>query len=333
MSTKQKAYVELILYTAIWGACFPLTKQGLDYVDPISMMALRFTIGAAVLIILSRKRLGALTVPVIKEGLVLGVLLYITVILQSFGINETSSSNAAFISSIYVVLVPVFVSFRSRIQLSGNNILALVLVVGGLLLVSGMIHMEEGQILLSFTKLNRGDVLTLLSSFGFGGYILLSNKYTQRRDPRLLTMINIVLFAVMADITLLFMPHMKMEVMNGRMAAILVITGIFGAAVCYLGMIEAQRNIGPIPLVLILSLMPVFAMVFAFLIPNRWGQVEVATGLEVAGCILIMGSILISEMAGLHNTRSLNGNRDGMPRPRLKAIRMLLLRFGNKKQL
>jgi len=307
MNAHKRAYFSVVVYTIIWGAGFPLMKQALDFVDPMSLLALRFSVGAATLFLISLPKYKMLSWDLVKKGGILGILLYGTMILQTFGMNETSASNAAFISSVYVVLVPIYVSIRSKMKVRRNNQYALVFTMLGLFCVSGMIGWTSAGPALYVSAFNRGDFLMLLSSFGFVAYILMSNTYARDSDPSLLTMLNMLTVAVLADIVLFGLnvgQPIKMDVWHGRMLVTLVVIGVFGAAICYWGMIRAQRSIGPVALVLILSVQPAFSMLFATLIPNKFGMVEIPSVMEIIGCVFILSAVLISEFGGLYNTRS-----------------------------
>jgi len=108
---------------AIWGSAFVAQRLSLDVIGPFLFTGLRFLLGALVLIPLltfntaSRTQLAAIRrePALLAPGLALGALLAVSISLQQFGLQYTRIANAGFISSLYVVIVPligVFVRHR-----------------------------------------------------------------------------------------------------------------------------------------------------------------------------------------------------------------------------
>ena len=106
----------LLLTAAIWGMAFVSQSKGMDYMHPFTFNGVRSLIGAAsilVYILISRKIAGDKAAPLdwklnVKAGLLCGIFLTIASTLQQFGIKYTSVGKAGFITTLYIIFVPMF---------------------------------------------------------------------------------------------------------------------------------------------------------------------------------------------------------------------------------
>lgn len=108
LAPRTAAVLTLSLSTAIWGASFVLAKGLVDQHDPLSVLALRFTIGTAVLWTLRPRAAGLLSGADRRRAAVIGVLIGAAQVPHYFGVRESTASAAAFLIGSYVVLTPIF---------------------------------------------------------------------------------------------------------------------------------------------------------------------------------------------------------------------------------
>ena len=116
-SSRSRANLLLLLTAIIWGFAFVAQRSSMDHIGPFTFNAIRFLIGGLALVplmlILDRRRAAA-QAPVVafgNRGLLIGGALAGSVIfaaatLQQMGITSTTAGKAGFITSLYVVLVP-----------------------------------------------------------------------------------------------------------------------------------------------------------------------------------------------------------------------------------
>lgn len=158
----------LLLTTFIWGATFPATKAVLDQIPPFSFLLLRFLIGALLVgggYLLLRFHLhrepALLRASAIATGwLILGY------ILQTVGLNYTTASNSAFITALYVVIVPLILRrFDRRVWIAIG-----IAMVGLWLLVKPS------------ASANLGDFLTLGCAIAFAAHIACLERFTRTVD-------------------------------------------------------------------------------------------------------------------------------------------------------
>ncbi len=139
-------------------------KTGLQHISPAYLVAVRFTAAFAVFLfvwLIFRKRPA--DIRGLLNGSGLGILMFISYILQTEGLRYTTASRSAFLTQMLILFTPLieFVIFRKiPDRLTGISVFT---VIAGLLIFSGA---ESGS-------LNTGDQLTLLCAAAFGLYIVL----------------------------------------------------------------------------------------------------------------------------------------------------------------
>ena len=170
----------LILMTLIWGTSFLMQKNTLSEVQTLYLLAFRFT-GATLFIFLSFiKQMKNFDGKYVWNGIVLGVLLFLGYVVQTYGLVYTTPSKNAFLSAIYCVLVPFISWFVTRKKPDGYNIAAAFLCFGGVALVA----LKEDM------SMSFGDMLTIISGLFYGVHIVLTAKYIEGRSVAVLTFVQ-----------------------------------------------------------------------------------------------------------------------------------------------
>lgn len=181
----------LLLTTLIWGATFPATKAALEQIPPLSFLGLRFLLGTLLIACwflatgyrLRRER------AVLSASAVATVFLFFGYALQTVGLNYTSASNSAFLTALYVIIVPLMLRRFDRRVLTATAIAT----AGLWLLVKPSATM------------NLGDVMTIGCAVAFAGHIVCLERYTRLFDAPSL------LLWQMSAMTLLFLLIMGWE--------------------------------------------------------------------------------------------------------------------------
>jgi drug/metabolite transporter (DMT)-like permease len=135
--------------------------------------------------------------------------------------------------------------------------------------------------------MNYGDFLILLCAFSFALHIILVGKYSPRYDPVLLTTIQIGTVALMSY----FLSVGTTAVINQTVLEAVVITSLFATVMAFLIQNSAQRHTPPTRTAVLFAMEPVFAAVCSFVLIQ-----EVFTIRKIAGCILILTGMVITEM-------------------------------------
>ncbi len=274
------ASLALVVAALLFGSTFLVVQDAVEAVEPVPFLAVRFAIGTAALAPLALRRGGAdLRVPgLVGAGVAAGLALTAGYVLQTVGLQYTSSSVSAFLTYLLVVFVPLIVAVTTRRLPPWPTVAGVVLAVAGLALLGGGPDVGTG----------RGEALTLGCALAFAVHLLLLADAAPRFPVAALSAVQ---FAVVAGV--LVVPG----VLAGgyRFDA-----GAWGAA-AYTGVavtagglgLQAwgQRRVSATRAALLLLIEPVSAAVLGFVTGERLGM---AGG---AGALLILGGILVSELA------------------------------------
>lgn len=282
----------LLLTAVIWGFAFVAQSVGMDYVGAFTFQSTRSFLGAATLvpfILLSKRRkrkLGTARTSSTADkkqlligGVVCGILLTIASLFQQIGIMYTSVGKSGFITSMYLILVPilgVFLHKRVPAKIWGCVILAAV----GLyfLSISG-----------SFT-LSRGDTLTIICAFGFALHILCVDHFVSHVDGVTLSFIQLFTSGVLSGILMLLFDHPTAASLQAALIPILY-AGILSSGVAYTLQVIGQKYTSPTTATLLMSLESVFSVVGGILLLS-----QVPTVREFFGCALIFAAVVFSQI-------------------------------------
>lgn len=284
MSRKIRADLILLSITAFWGVSFPLMRNVLEHMHALTYLMLRFGISAIfVSMIFIRKHRG-IGKRELAGGAVIGSLLAVGMLLQIFGLYETTASNSAFITSMSVVFVPVLLAIFFKQKTNRYTVAGIVFAAAGLFLISGVVKLE----------FNQGDLLTLLCAVAFALQIIFIDRKTRKADPASIAIVQIWTAAAIAlSAWLVFRPGVV--VINRQTAIILVITSLMGTAYAFSAQIMVQRDTTPAHTALIFTMEPLFALFFALIIPDGNGVTETITWVGAIGSALILAGTVISE--------------------------------------
>ena len=276
----------LIITAAIWGFSFVVVKDSLSYVGPVYMIALRYTLAAAVMSLIFIKRWKSLDKKVIKHGFISGLFLFTAYLTQTIGCGYTTAGKNAFLTTIYVILIPFICWLLYKRRPKWYVFVAALMSVTGI----GLLALGTGD----SNGINIGDALTLICGVFFALHIIFSERYAALGDdPLLLTCLQFILCALFGWIFAPFFDG-KLDVnvlSNGRVIVSIFYLGIFSTMVGFslqnIGLKYVPSSIASI----LLSFESVFGVLFSAIILH-----ELLTARMVLGCILIFGALLLSEL-------------------------------------
>ena len=275
----------MVITAALWGFAFVAQKTGMDYLGPFIFSAIRFSAGASCLVILVHwfgfKKLdrdGFLL------GVVMGVVLTFGAMLQQIGIVETTAGKSGFITAIYILLVPIFLSLLGR-KLSLQIWPAALLVMFGLYLLS----VQKGE----FSSINSGDIWVLSSSIFWATHILLIEKAVKNHDPLRLSIVQFYTCALLSLLgAFVFEDVVWTEIIKGVSDGWVevVYASIASVAIAYTLQVFAQRSVPSHQAALVLSLEAVFAV-----IGGVWLLSEQVTVRMLMGFALMFIGIILAQ--------------------------------------
>ncbi len=271
----------LIVTTIIWGSGFVVMKNSVEVITPTYLLALRFTIASVALVAVFWKRVKKISKSDVMCGGLLGIFLFISYFFQTYGLKYTTASKNAFITTLYVILVPFLHWFYNRKKPSRNNVAAAGIAVFGLALLS-----LEGDL-----SVNIGDLMTLVCGFFFAFHIVFVDRYTEDHDPIILTVIQMVIAAILSwAIAPLMEGSLDLTVIDTSMMTGLLYLGILCTMICFLLQNVGQKHLTPNTSSIILSFEAVFGLMFSVLFLGEQVTIKLA-----AGCVLMFASVILSE--------------------------------------
>ncbi|NLV16714.1 MAG: DMT family transporter [Syntrophomonadaceae bacterium] len=279
-SMRPKAELYLLGVAFIWGTTFVLVKAALYYIGPLTFLAIRFILAAAFIGFVSRQHLPMMNWTTFKSGLILGLFLIIGYGFQTIGLQYTSASNAAFITGLSVVIVPIIISIYTLKLPPWGTILGIITASTGLFLLSVTAALE-----ISF-----GDLLELICAFGFAFQIVMVSYYSSRHNPACLALVQTLTTGVGCLIPALFLEPWP-PLINAVVLQALIITVVFATALAYLIQNVMQPYTTPTRTAVIFITEPLFAAAFA----HMWAG-EYLTTRALWGCLLIIAGMLLTEL-------------------------------------
>lgn len=295
--------VIILLVTAfVWGFAFVAQRDGSSYIDGISFSGLRyfiatFVLGMTILIgDVIRKMSGLKIKKFNKEtifgGMLCGFILFVSTMVQQLGIEHTTSGKAGFITTLYIVMVPVLGLIARRRTTLSKSIAVLVALVGFIIMcVDDSFSLAEG------------DMLVLLSAVTFGFHIVFVDLFCKHSNPTKFTFMQ---FATCAVLGLPFMAANGFPTageIEGALVPLLYV-GILSSGLAYTLQVAGQRRVHSSTATLIMSLESVIALLGGAVVLG-----ESATTEELVGCLLVFVAVFVAQFEVPHDFLKFRNNK------------------------
>ena len=287
-----KSNALLLITAAIWGFAFVAQRVGMDYLGPFTFNAARFTLGSLSLLpllFISRGERPASENILPRPGLKLivfggfsaGFMLFMGISLQQVGLVYTTAGKAGFITSLYVVIVPILALFWKQSTNPGTWLGAVLATMGLYLLgVTGRFTVEFG------------DLLEFFCAFFWAAQVLIIGWLSPKIQSVKLAFTQFVVCAVLSLIAAVIFEDISWDALVQASWAILY-SGILSSGVAFTFQVMAQRHTHPAHASIIMSLEAVFAAIGGWLLLN-----EILSMRGLMGCVLMLCGMLLSQLWG-----------------------------------
>ena len=276
---KYKYTLLLISVAAFWGTSYSLSKICQDYVSAYTLLAFRFLGAFALTFPFLRKSLMPLRAQEIKRAAQLGAIMFMSCLTMVLGVKSTTATNAGFLVGMSVVFIPVIQRIVYKVQISLHMVFAL------LLSFSGISFLTLGGEL----GTHSGDSLCPARAIFYASYVVLTGNALHGLNPVAVGVMQFLfmgLYAMTADwLTAGFSFPTALQFW----ASILVMI-VFGTAFCFIIQVIAQQHVSAAAAGVILSLEPVFAAFFSFLILGE----RLGLGQFIGAALMLSGVVWIS---------------------------------------
>lgn len=279
----------LFITAFIWGTAFVGQRIGIEHIGPFTFTAVRFFVGALSLLPLLyvmsviRKRqpvqFTGTKRDLYKSGILCGLLMFCGISFQQTGIMYTTAGKAGFITSLYIVLVPIFGIFlRQRV---GRNVwFGVVLALFGLYLLT----IKDGF------AIEKGDLIVLGGTFFWAIHILVIDYYAPKVDGLKMSFMQFVIASGLSLIVALVFETITWVGIEAAMIPILY-TGIIVVGIGFTLQIFGQSGVDPSMAAIMLSLESVFAVLAGMAILG-----ESMTMKEVIGCVVMFVAVILTQL-------------------------------------
>lgn len=274
----------LLLTSFIWGMAFVSQSQASGYLGALGYNGSRMLLGALTLLPFVLKTLKKKSkedfAPLIKDGFICGILLALASFFQQKGIESTTAGKAGFITSLYILIVPVITLFMGK-KVSKKTWLC---VLGGL---AGAYLLSSG----GSSSLNKGDALVFVSAFLFSFHVIYIDKVGGRYNSIELSFFQFLFAGSIAFILSLFIEDNTVSDYSSALISVLY-GGIFSCGIAYTLQIVGQKYTPAAKATLILSLESVFSLLGGVVILK-----EKMNTTEITGSIILFLSVIFAELS------------------------------------
>lgn len=285
-------FVLPLIAAIIWGTAFVFQSDSAEHIEPFTFNALRSAVAVVFLafVLLGRRllhgykdrtpRTAKQTKTLLLTGLLCGTVLTVAANLQQLGLGETSPGKAAFITALYVVLVPVAGRILFRQKQTAAVWISVAVAVGGLyfLCIHGAEHIAAG------------DIYVLLCALAFTAHIVIVDRLGSHVDGIELSLVQFVVVTLWSTLGAALTETPTLEAILPCTGSVLFV-GVLSSGVAYTLQIISQKDSNPAVVSLLLSLESVFATMAAVLMRGVW-----MTDREMLGSALMLIAVVLAQL-------------------------------------
>ena len=308
-----KGVTLLLIGSFIWGTTFVAQSLGTNHLDAFSFNCIRNFIGVfALLPVLlwqlctkkervntvhnaisyensqtdvvktnfTQELRGIFTRDLLLGGLVTGTALCLASNFQQLGIASSTVGKSAFITTLYIVMVPLLgIFFKKKLSLQ---------------IWSGVILSMTGLYLLCMKNeafvLGTGDIYLLLCAFFFTIQITAIDYFAPKVNAVALSIMQFLVTAVLSGIGMLFhaLPNWD-DIFNAAIP--LLYAGVLSSGIAYTFQIIGQKHLSATVASLLMSLESVFATLAGWFVLK-----EVLSTQELIGCGLVFAAVILTQI-------------------------------------
>ena len=294
--------VILLLAALAWGSAFVAQSLGSDSVRPFTFNGARSLLGALVLVpvFLTFDRVSPNPNKNNKKSLLIGgalcgVLLFMACNLQQFSISYVDTAGktqeelqniekanigkVAFLTALYIVLVPAFGIFMKK-KVGAQVWLGVAVALIGMYFLC----IKPG-----FT-VSTGDIYAFLCAFAFAMQIIVVDEVVNKVDPIRLSCVQFLVCGVLSSVCALIFDKPALSDLLNAWAPILYM-GVVSSGIAYTLQILGQARCKPVVASLVMSMESVFSAIFGFLILNQAMSTK-----EFIGCGLMLVAVVLAQI-------------------------------------
>lgn len=288
MNKQVQSTILLVLCAMIWGLAFVAQRSGMDHIGPFLFSTLRMYIGALALLPVifindyfkKRKQIStADNKTLIVAGISCGCIMFFATNFQQVGLVFTTAAKTGFITTLYIVLVPLFGIFLKH-KVKINSWIGVAVATVGLYFLC---------ITESFT-ISYGDFIVLMGAGFWAAHILFIDHFAPKVDVFKLCCIQSFVAGIISMIVAIAREPIVWDSIVGAAPSFLYV-GILSSGVAYTFQALGQKHANPTAASIILSTESVFAAVGGVILLH-----EVLSNREWLGCALMFIAVIVTQL-------------------------------------
>ena len=283
-----KADLLMLIAAVIWGFAFVAQREGMETMGPFLFNGVRFLIGVVALSpvvwYLSKKpqpdhKAEVSTKKLLIAGTMAGLLLFIAISFQQYGLQFTTAGKAGFITGLYIFFVPLIGLFFGQKTGSGTWLGATIALIGLYLL-----SIKEDF------SIAEGDLPQLICAVFFASHVLYIGYFAKRMDPLKLSLVQYVVTGVLSLVIAIAIELITWDMIM-ETAIPLLYAGVMSTGIAYTLQVVAQQHAHSSHAAIILSLEGAFAVLGGWLLLD-----EYLTTRGLVGCGLMLTGMFLSQL-------------------------------------
>lgn len=286
MDKKFRSVFFLGLTSIIWGLAFVFQSTGMDHVGPYTYNFGRGLLAGIALLILILVRPKSMKEDhevdkklTITGGIVIGLCLAVGQNLQQLGIVYTDVGKAGFLTTLYIVFIPLLYLFFGK-KPDRKVFICVLLAAVGLYFIS----IKEGFVI------EKGDILLILGAIGYAVHLMVIAHYSPKTDNVMLSCIQFFVYSIISLIIALFTEDVTLSgIWDARIS--LLYTGVLSSAVGYTISIVALKDFDATIGSLILSLESIVAAIAGAAVLHQF-----LTPRETFGCAIVFLATVLAQV-------------------------------------
>ena len=294
MSKEIKSVFILLLTAAIWGLAFVAQRVGMDHMGAFTFNGIRFALGSISLLPViyffgkksnnEEERIDADLKTTLVSGIIAGCILFIAASLQQVGLMYPTAGKAGFITSLYIVLVPIYGIFLKQKTHYTTWIGAVISVIGLYLL-----SINE-----TFT-IEYGDRLEIIGAFFWAAHIQVIGTFVKKVDAIKLSSVQFAVCAILSMITAFIFEDVDFSGIQNALVP-LFYGGVMSAGVAYTLQAVGQKYAKPSHAAIALSMEAVFAAIGGIFLLQETLPMK-----GYFGCALMLAGMLITQTENMES--------------------------------
>ena len=280
-------HLALLLTAALFGIAFIFQRHSATAVSALTFMSWRLPLSVLMLLAVLALRRRPVWGHWLHDGILCGILMFIGLYSQQWGLAHTTAGKSGFITSLYVILVPLLALLGGE-RLGKTLLLATLLAFAGLACFAA-IHSDSAAL-----NWNAGDSANLGGAFAWALYVNYYGVAVRRSDLLALTTVQISTAALLSlPLTLALegagaltdpalLNHSKWDILY---------TAVASSGIAFFLQGWAQRHVAATPAAIILSMESLFALAAGWLILD-----EPVTPLMLTGCALLFAAMTVAQL-------------------------------------